>query len=48
MKRAFLMSYQAFLIVVVEVTRLQADDLQDCAAFGQLQARFESVGNLEM
>jgi hypothetical protein len=48
MKRAFLMTYQAFLVVVVEMRRVEADDLQDCAAFGQLQARFELVGNLEL
>jgi hypothetical protein len=31
-----------------KMTRVEVDDLQDCAAFGQLQARFESVGNLEL
>jgi hypothetical protein len=48
MNRAFLITYQAFLVVAVEMRRAEADDLQDCAAFGQLQARFESVGNLEL
>jgi hypothetical protein len=35
--RAFLITYQAFLVEVVKITRVEADDLQeDYAAFGQL------------
>ena len=36
MKCAFLMACRAFLVVVVEMTRVEADDLQDCAAFGHV------------